>query len=381
MLSAERRQRPSGVDAIEELSYHDHICLLSDGPEDNLDLLVRFFEKGLEKDGMDVYVAKDEDAQRLFAYMRSVGFDIDGQLHSGRFMYAPRDRVVIKDGKFEPDSLLKAWEDVVTAAIDKGFSGVFGVGEMSWHIGNEPGLDRFLEFESRYNDICPDNSIIGLCNYDVTRFAWETLAGAMRTHPKVIINGLLCRNPYYVPSKECARPRAEDEFARLTDNTLSIEIYHRQLEEMNARLSSEMMLKLEAESSLNAMNRKLEILGRVTRHDMLNQLSVLDGYLTMSRSEVTDTKVAEMLSKAGHASDNIGKYLTFTRDYLDVGTLSPIWSDAALAFARGASTVDIGCIVIDVRLAGLKLMLIVCWRRCSTTWSITPSAMGRRSAG
>jgi hypothetical protein len=90
-------------DAVKEISYHDHVCLLSEGPDDNLDFLTRFFQEGLHRGGLCVYVSRDEDARHMFAHMRSEGLDIDGLIQSGRLVHVPRTGVVIKDGRFEPD--------------------------------------------------------------------------------------------------------------------------------------------------------------------------------------------------------------------------------------------------------------------------------------
>jgi signal transduction histidine kinase len=88
---------------------------------------------------------------------------------------------------------------------------------------------------------------------------------------------------------------------------------------------------------------------------MLNQLMILQGYLSVSRPKIHDPAAAEMVRKAGQACDNMARHLNFTRDYLDIGARSPIWMDAAPAFIRGAATVDRGRIVTDVKLEGLVL--------------------------
>jgi hypothetical protein len=65
-----------------------------------------------------------------------------------------------------------------------------------------PGIDDMIEFETRVNYVVPkyDNSVI--CAYDLSKFGASTVIYALRTHPVVIIGGLLQENPFYVDPDE-----------------------------------------------------------------------------------------------------------------------------------------------------------------------------------
>jgi len=41
-----------------------------------------------------------------------------------------------------------------------------------------------------------------VCSYDLTRFSASAVVYALRTHPMVIIGGLLQENPFYVEPKD-----------------------------------------------------------------------------------------------------------------------------------------------------------------------------------
>ena len=130
--------------------------------------------------------------------------------------------MVIRDGRFEPDSLLKAWEDMVKMAIDKGFSGVYGVGEMSWSVGTEPGWT-----DSRSSSPATTTSA-RTTRHRAMRLRCHPVrlgdTSGRDAHPsKVIIKGHCAETPTSRAVEEYARPRAENEFARLTDNILAFE--------------------------------------------------------------------------------------------------------------------------------------------------------------
>jgi hypothetical protein len=44
-----------------------------------------------------------------------------------------------------------------------------------------------------------------ICTYQLGKFGGDTVIDIMRTHPMIIIGGLLHRNPFYVPPEEFLR--------------------------------------------------------------------------------------------------------------------------------------------------------------------------------
>lgn len=93
------------------------------------------------------------------------------------------------------------------------------------------------------------------------------------------------------------------------------------------------------EDSLRLTNKKLNLLSGITRHDILNQLTVLRGYLNLSRSVLTDPdRMAVYLGREEAAAANIERQITFTREYQNLGVDMPTWQDVqALAGATWAS--------------------------------------------
>ena len=80
-----------------------------------------------------------------------------------------------------------------------------------------------------------------------------------------------------------------------------------------------------AEEALRQVNRKLNLLSSLTRHDILNKVSVLLGYLDKSKSLTKDTTLLEYLDRMDTSTKAIGKLVKFTRDYKDLGINPPQW--------------------------------------------------------
>jgi signal transduction histidine kinase len=80
-----------------------------------------------------------------------------------------------------------------------------------------------------------------------------------------------------------------------------------------------------AEEALRQVNRKLNLLSSLTRHDILNKVSVLLGYLDKSKALARDPTLLEYLDRMDSSTKAIGKLVKFTRDYKDLGMNPPLW--------------------------------------------------------
>jgi signal transduction histidine kinase len=80
-----------------------------------------------------------------------------------------------------------------------------------------------------------------------------------------------------------------------------------------------------AEEALRQANRKLNLLSSLTRHDILNKVSVLLGYLDQAKNLGRDPKLKEYLERMENSTRAIGKLVQFTRDFKDLGINPPQW--------------------------------------------------------
>jgi len=80
-----------------------------------------------------------------------------------------------------------------------------------------------------------------------------------------------------------------------------------------------------AEEALRQVNRKLNLISSLTRHDILNRVSVLLGYLDRAKTMTADAALLEHLDRLEVSTKTIGKLVQFTRDFKDLGMHPPQW--------------------------------------------------------
>jgi signal transduction histidine kinase len=93
-----------------------------------------------------------------------------------------------------------------------------------------------------------------------------------------------------------------------------------------------------AEEALQKSNRQLQLMNNITRHDILNQLTALNGYLELS-GECTEApaQMVEFIEKERKIVGIIEEQLAFMRDYQNVGINEPVWQSVNETVRRVAS--------------------------------------------
>ena len=74
-----------------------------------------------------------------------------------------------------------------------------------------------------------------------------------------------------------------------------------------------------AENALFFANKKLNLLSSITRHDVLNKMTILLGYLSQVKKRVSDPTLLMQIDKATLAARHIREFIEFTRIYQNLG--------------------------------------------------------------
>jgi PAS domain S-box-containing protein len=95
------------------------------------------------------------------------------------------------------------------------------------------------------------------------------------------------------------------------------------------------------ENAIREANHKLNLLNSMTRHDVANQLTVLQGYAQIAAMKKGDPVIADYLAKIITAADTIARQIEFTRMYQELGVKAPAWTLVEKVLAHVESRVPI----------------------------------------
>jgi hypothetical protein len=105
-------------------------------------------------------------------------------------------------GEFTARDMITFWTENLAKAEIEGYSFCRLAGEMTWALRDAPGVEHLVGYESELNRVTSGSPSIVLCLYDLDLFSGEVVVNIVKTHPQVLIQGILVENPYYVAPDE-----------------------------------------------------------------------------------------------------------------------------------------------------------------------------------
>jgi PAS domain S-box-containing protein len=92
------------------------------------------------------------------------------------------------------------------------------------------------------------------------------------------------------------------------------------------------------EETLKNVNKKLSLLSTLTRHDVLNLLTALNGYIEISQEMTDNPDLLLFMNKEMNAVHAIEEIIAFTREYELVGVKAPVWQEVSRVFSDAAGS-------------------------------------------
>jgi hypothetical protein len=188
-----------GVPGV-ELEPGDHVCAFFPTRTERDEILIPYLAQGLQGGEKCIAVLDSDDGADLASEL-SVASAATGQVTDQLSLHSSRD-TYLANGSFDTEAMLGFWEASVGAAFDDGFSFARVAGEMTWALSNLPGVEELVEYEAKLNRFLPRFPQVILCLYELDRFDGEVLVDVLKTHPKVLLGGILLANPYYLEPEE-----------------------------------------------------------------------------------------------------------------------------------------------------------------------------------
>lgn len=121
------------------------------------------------------------------------------------------------------------------------------------------------------------------------------------------------------------------------------------LSRSNESLAAENQERRRVEKALADANRKLQLMASITRHDLLNQLSALWGYLDLAQvlRERDPASAWRHVESAAEMVNRLNNTVRFTAEYQKVGATAPTWQEIRTLVERSQKYVSMGKVVLE----------------------------------
>lgn len=179
-----------------------HVCAFFNSDDEGYRVLLPFISDGFACGDKAVHVINPGRQAAHLQRLIAAGIDPVATRQTGQLEVLVNTEAYLRDGRFDQDRMLQVFEQLASGNAKGGFPLSRIVCHMDWAAENRSHIDDLVEFELRVHDVWLQHDDAVICVYDLAKFGGDTVVDIMRTHPMIIVGGILQQNPFFVPPQE-----------------------------------------------------------------------------------------------------------------------------------------------------------------------------------
>ena len=322
-----------------------HSASIFKSESEQLSSAVPFILGGLDCGEKCVYILDSSSKDDIVDAVMAVR-DIQAQLDSGQVSFLTSSDTYLKSGRFDLNRMLSLLREAEETSLSEGYDGLRITGEMTWYRTGVPGVESLAEYEAKVNSLYPESTASILCQYDEQSFGHEILLDVIRTHPRMILHGEMCANPYYLPL---------DEFLSVKGGRVPRETYERTSHDILRRVHLSMIHRLEMRDFRDTRCR-LSILESAGIEEIGSLVEVVKFYNELAMDSCADAVVKDYLGEVAKKCDAIHRRICFAKALQMIGETEIGWRSLEDDVERAVAGVD-GCDVsVSIERNGMEVL-------------------------
>jgi hypothetical protein len=182
-----------------DLGGQRHICAFFNSIDEEHRVLRSFIKEGLDRGEKVFHVVDPELREKHLKLLAGAGINVPRAIDTGQLEVRRWQDAYLRGDHFDQNAMLALIEEVLQSADTDGYPLTRLLAHMEWALLDKPGVDNLVEYEARLNYVLPKYNDPVICTYDLSKFSASVTMDILRTHPVVIIGGMLQENPFFVP--------------------------------------------------------------------------------------------------------------------------------------------------------------------------------------
>jgi DcmR-like sensory protein len=185
-----------------------HVSAFFRSKDEEYDVLVPYILEGIDAGDLAVHLVDpllvDDHRSRL----AQAGIAVDQLEGRGQLRILDWHETYLRGGRFELDAMIELVEETIVKGLRDGFGRTRFIGQMEWALEDRLGVGDLVEYEAWVNNILSRWRQPGICVYDVSRWGAGLALDIVRTHPLVLIGGIIQENPFFIDRHKFLRELA-----------------------------------------------------------------------------------------------------------------------------------------------------------------------------
>lgn len=185
-----------------QLGQIRHVCAFFNNDDEEYRVLLPFIKEGFDCGDKAVHVVNPDQRLDHLQRLAAIGIHAADAERNGQLEVRINTEAYLQGGYFDQDRMLAAFEEMASGNAKGGYPLSRICCRMDWAVKDQSRVDDVIEFESRVNDVWRRHEDVVICTYRLAQFRGDEVIDIMRTHPMVIIGGILQQNPFFIPPDE-----------------------------------------------------------------------------------------------------------------------------------------------------------------------------------
>jgi hypothetical protein len=181
-----------------ELTHSRHVCAFFKSEEEAYKVLTPFIIGGFECGHKAVHLVNPGQRATHLDRLCCEGIDAGTAEAAGQLDVRTKADVYLSDGRFDPERMLAVFETLASGNSDDSYPLSRIICHMDWAGDERSEVADLISFEARVNDLWRKHDDVVICVYDLARFGGEAVVDILRTHPMVVVGGVLPENPFHI---------------------------------------------------------------------------------------------------------------------------------------------------------------------------------------
>jgi hypothetical protein len=187
------------------LREHRHVCAFFSSAAEEYDTLMPFVCEGINCGHRAYHVLPDRHKQDHFQRLRNAGIDVEKAMKSRQLEIAVPEDTYLRTGRFDKNAMLVLIQLALKAGPELGFPLTRMIAHAEAAVDDWKSGYDWVEYEMRLNGVLPNYDDPVICTFDATLLTAPHAIDILRTHPMVIIGGVLVENSFFTRPQDFIR--------------------------------------------------------------------------------------------------------------------------------------------------------------------------------
>lgn len=178
------------------LREHRHVCALFSSAVEEYDALLPFICDGINCGQRAFHVLPSQHREDHLNWLRNAGVDVEKTMKSRQLEVALPEDTYLKTGRFDKDAMLILIQEALKAGTGLGFPLTRMIAHAEMAVDDWKSGIEWAEYEMRLNSVLPNYDDPVICTFDANLLTAPHAFDILRTHPMVILGGVLIENSF-----------------------------------------------------------------------------------------------------------------------------------------------------------------------------------------